>query len=269
MISSEIFLNDVKFSVQIQISYLYFFPNPITFFHLSNTQTLLRRDRSEIWMSLDFNGTKLGFLIKFVKTLCIVPWNSENFHIFPEIPPSSFLINSEKYLNTILPIIIELMALRTPAFVTSQGIDAITVTARWTITLILIYTLIVVQMLDKSLWTSAAISPHEVLHDSNNETRLLFTIKNEKNNEEWYLASMLTTSILAALIIISTEFPSMIKFESPWTNTPEASECIDASSRFWTSSVLLALVYIWKKIFRMSQTQKMEFPKFAVEHRLL
>lgn len=56
---------------------------------------------------------------------------------------------------------------------------------------------------------------------------------------------MLASGVLGTLVLIDTESSTLIEFESSRTDTSEASKGIDTSTRFGTSSVLLAFIYVY------------------------
>jgi len=68
-----------------------------------------------------------------------------------------------RYLHANRQTVIELIAIRATAFVTANRVDAGTVAAWRRITLVLVYTLVVVKMLDKAIRASAAVTAHEIL----------------------------------------------------------------------------------------------------------
>lgn len=68
-----------------------------------------------------------------------------------------------------------------------------------------------------------------------------------------YLATMLTTSIVGAFIMIGAKAPSMIQLKASRTDALKASQSVNALSRFRADTRLLAFVYIWKEIMRIHE----------------
>jgi len=67
------------------------------------------------------------------------------------------------YLHTNCQIVVKLISIRAAAFVTANGVNTGIVSAWRSIAFILIYTLIMINMLDKAIRTATAISPHKIL----------------------------------------------------------------------------------------------------------
>lgn len=67
------------------------------------------------------------------------------------------------YLHADRQIVIELITGRTTAFVTANCIDAGSITARRRVAFILVYTLIIIEVLHKTIRASATETAHKIL----------------------------------------------------------------------------------------------------------
>lgn len=81
------------------------------------------------------------------------------------------------YLHADRQIIVELITVRTTAFVTANRIDAAIVTAWRRVAFILIYTLIIIKVLHKAFGTSTAVAAHKILESYKDLLKLVFEKK--------------------------------------------------------------------------------------------
>lgn len=113
-----------------------------------------------------------------------------------------------------------MITVRTTAFVTANCIDAGTVTAWRLVAFILIHALVVINVLDKAIRASAAVTAHKIL------------------------TTVFATGIVGAFIVIGAKTPSMVQLEASGTETLEAAEGINTLARFRANTWLLAFIYV-------------------------
>jgi len=66
-------------------------------------------------------------------------------------------------LDTNCQIVVELVSVWATAFVTANSVNTSVVAAWRSITFVLIYALVMINMLDKAVWTPTAVSSHKIL----------------------------------------------------------------------------------------------------------
>lgn len=158
------------------------------------------------------------------------------------------------YLHTNCQIIVELVSVRTTTFITANCINTSVVAARRSTTFVFIYALVMINVLDKSVWASTTVCAHKILKITipscvNNSffAACLSFLKTKDQKLNSYLATVFTIRIIDTFIVICTESSWMIQFETSWANTLKTSKSVNTFARFWANAWLVTFVYIWKK----------------------
>lgn len=99
---------------------------------------------------------------------------------------------SGTYLHADRQIVIELITGRTTAFVTANCIDAGSITARRRVAFILVYTLIIIEVLHKTIRASATETAHKIL------------------------TTVFTIGIVGTFIMICAKTSRMVQFKASW-----------------------------------------------------
>lgn len=103
------------------------------------------------------------------------------------------------HLHTNSQIIVELISVGTATFVTANSINASIVSAWRGVTFVLVYTLVMIEMLDETVWASTTVRPHKIL------------------------ATVFAISIVSAFIVIRAKSSSVVQFETSRANALETS----------------------------------------------
>lgn len=151
------------------------------------------------------------------------------------------------HLNADIMLVIKLVAIWTPASVTTRCVKTITACTRILLTFVVIDALIVIRMNNIAIRTTTPEvmeifkfkKSYQYLSNDNCGKLLIVPVSAHD-----VLASFLTFRIVCTLIGIQAVSSRRIQFETSRADTLETSKNVDTSSRFWTYARFITFVNI-------------------------